>query len=50
MSYVICCLSLLLVLVLAPRGFSAPGTLIFPSSQKLTNVSKFKFDLECVPN
>ena len=31
----ICRLSLLLVLSLAPRGFS-PGTLVFPSSQKLT--------------
>ena len=30
---VICGLSLLLVLVLAPRGFS-PGSLIFPSPQK----------------
>ena len=32
---VICGLSLLLVLVLAPRGFS-PGTPVFPSSQKPT--------------
>ena len=32
---VICGLSLLLVLVLAPRGFS-PGTMVFPSSQKPT--------------
>ena len=31
----ICGLSLLLVLSLASRGFS-PGTLLFPSSQKLT--------------
>ena len=31
----ICGLSLLLVLSLAPRGFS-PGTLVFPSPQKLT--------------
>ena len=29
-------LSLLLVVVLAPRGFSDPGTLVFPSHQKLT--------------
>ena len=40
---VICGLSLLLVLVLAPRGFS-PGTPVFPSSK--TNSSKFQFDLE----
>ena len=32
---VICGLSLLVVLVLAPRGFS-PGTLVFPSPQKPT--------------
>ena len=32
---VICGLSLLLVLFLAPRGFS-PGTLVFPSPQKTT--------------
>ena len=32
---VVCWLSLLLVLVLAPRGFS-PGTLVFPSPQKPT--------------
>ena len=32
---VICGLSLLLVLVFAPRGFS-PGTPVFPSSQKPT--------------
>ena len=32
---VICGLSLLLVLVLAPRSFS-PGTLVFPSPQKPT--------------
>ena len=32
---VICGLSLLLVLVLAPRGFS-PGSLVFPSPQKPT--------------
>jgi len=36
---VICGLSLLLVLVLAPRGFS-PGTPVFPSPQ--TNISKFQ--------
>ena len=41
---VICGLSLLLVLVLAPRGFS-PGILVFPSPQKLT-FSKFQFDLD----
>ena len=45
---VICGLSLLLVLVLAPRGIS-PGTLVFPSPKK-TNTSKFQFDLESVPN
>ena len=39
---VICGLSLLLFLVLAPRGFS-PGTPVFPSPQK-TNISKFQFD------
>ena len=33
---VICGLSLLLVLVLAPRGFS-PGTPVFPSPQKPTS-------------
>ena len=33
---VICGLSLLLVLVLAPRGFS-PGTLVFPSPKKPTH-------------
>ena len=43
---VICGLSLLLVLVLAPRGFS-PGTPVFPSPLK-TNISKFKFDLNTV--
>ena len=37
----ICGLSLLLVLSLAPRGFS-PGTPVFPSPQKPT----FQFDLE----
>ena len=36
--------SMLLVLVLAPGGFS-PST----PPQK-TNISKFQFDLECVPN
>ena len=39
----ICGLSLLLVLSLAPRGFS-PGTPVFPSSK--TNISKFQFDQE----
>ena len=34
-SDAICGLSLLLVLSLAPRGFS-PGNLVFPSPQKLT--------------
>ena len=37
-------LSLLLVLVLAPRGFS-PGTPVFPFPSK-NNVSKFQFHLE----
>ena len=41
---IICGLSLLLVLVLAPRVFS-PGTLVFPPSSK-TNIPKFQFDLE----
>ena len=36
---VICRLSLLLVLVLAPRGFSS-GTPVFPSSQNI-NISTF---------
>ena len=40
----ICGLSLLLVLSLAPRGFS-PGTPVFPSL-KNTNTFKFQFDLE----
>ena len=40
---VICRLSLLLVLVLAPRVF-CPGTPVFPPSSK-TNISKFQFDL-----
>ena len=39
-----CGLSLLLVLVLAPRVFS-PGTPAFPPSSK-TDISKFQFDLE----
>ena len=43
---VICGLSLLLVLVLAPRGFS-PGTSVFPLSSK-TNICKFQFDRETV--
>ena len=42
---VICGLKLLLVLVLAPRGFS-PSTLVFPSSHKPT--SNFEFDLGTV--
>ena len=46
---VICGLSLLFVLFLAPRGFT-PGTPVFPSPQKptfsKTNISKFQFDLE----
>jgi len=41
-------LSLLLVLILTPIGFS-PGTPVFPSPQK-TNTSKFLFDLGGVPN
>ena len=41
---VICGLSLLLVLVLASRGFSL-GSLVSPLSSK-TNISKFQFDLE----
>ena len=41
---VTCQLSLLLVLVLAPRGFS-PGTVVAPSPQK-TNISKFQFNLD----
>ena len=40
----ICGLSLLLVLSLAPSGFS-PGTPVFPLSSK-TNISKFQFDKE----
>ena len=43
---VMCGLSFLLVLVLAPRGFS-PDTTVFPVSSK-TNTSKFQFDLESV--
>ena len=43
---VICGLSLLLVLVLAPRFFS-PGTPVFPSVPSKTNdISKFQFDLD----
>ena len=45
---VVCGLSLLLVLIFAPRGFS-PGTPVSPSPQK-TNTSKFQFDLESVLN
>jgi len=45
---VICGLSLLLVLVLASRGFS-PGTPVFPSPQKPTH-PRFHFDLGGVPN
>ena len=45
---VICGLSLLLVLVFAPRGFFS-GYSGFPLSSK-TNTSKFQFDLESVPN
>ena len=41
---VICGLSLLLVLVLAPRVFS-PGTPVFPPFSE-TNTFKFQFDLE----
>ena len=41
---VTCRLSLLLVLVLAPRVLF-PGTPVFPPSSK-TNISKFQFDLE----
>ena len=41
---VICGLSLLLVLVLAPEGFFS-GFSGFPPSTK-TNISKFQFDLE----
>ena len=44
---VICGLSLLLVLVLAPRVFLR--VLRFSSSSK-TNISKFQLDLESVPN
>ena len=40
----ICGLSLLLVLFLAPRGFS-PGTPVFPTHQQ-TNFRKFQFDLD----
>ena len=41
---VICGMSLLLVLVLAPRGFSPGPPFFLPSSK--TNISKFQFDLE----
>ena len=41
---IICGLSLLLVLILAPRFFS-PGTLVFPPSSK-TDISKFQFNQE----
>ena len=41
-------LSLLLILVLAPRGFS-PGTPGFHSPQKPTFL-KFQFDLESAPS
>ena len=43
-----CVLSLLLVVVLTPRGFSwvLPG---FPLSLKI-NISRFQFDLESDPN
>ena len=44
---VICGLSLLLVLILAPRGFSL-DTPVFSSPQK-TNISKFQFDQEKCP-
>ena len=40
----ICGLSLLMVLSLAPRGFS-PGTLVLVLSSE-TNISKFQFDQE----
>ena len=41
-----CGLSLLLVLFLAPRGFS-PGTPVFPSRlSSETNISKLQFDLD----
>ena len=43
---VICRLSLLFVLVLAPRGFS-PCTPVFPSYQKPI-ISKFQFSLETI--
>ena len=45
---VICGMSLLLVIVFAPRGFSL-CTPVFPLSSK-TNISKFQFDLEGYPN
>ena len=45
---VICGLSLLLVLVLAPRGFSPAGHSGFSLSTN-TNISKLQFDQESVP-
>ena len=45
---VICGLCLLLVLVLALRGFFSEYTGFSLSSE--TNISKFQFDLESVPN
>ena len=42
---VICGLSLLLVLFLAPRGFS-PGTPVFSSMSSKTSISKCQFDLD----
>ena len=42
---IICGLSLLLVLSLAPRGFS-PGTSVFPSLQKPAFPNSGKFDQE----
>ena len=41
---VICGLSLLLVLVLAPRGFSL-GTPVFPSSQKTNIIFQIPIDM-----
>ena len=43
---IICELSLLLVLSLAPRGFS-PGIPLFPSASLEPNTFKFQFNLEC---
>ena len=42
---VICGLNLLLLLVLAPRGFS-PGTPTVPPSPQKPTFSKFQFDLD----